>query len=136
MFSQDWEPTVLRKSAAERKKTAEAEGKARGEVKVKTVVSEQTARLFEASQAEGPAPVPSPPRSLQTTIQEKRVAKGWNRKTLALQAGVKEQVVEAYETGKGVVNPGELAKIGKALGVDLRPFAKSPKKAEWSDFKI
>jgi len=74
-------------------------------------------------------------RNVSKLIQQHRAAKGLNQKELAMKIGVKPQVINEYEQGKGIPDAAILNKIGRLLGVKLtgknvgEPFNKPKPKA-------
>lgn len=56
---------------------------------------------------------------LKTAIMKARTAKGLTQKQLAQQLNMQPQVINEYESGKGVPNNAIIAKIEKALGAKL-----------------
>lgn len=58
-------------------------------------------------------------KSISIKIREARVSKGLTQKKLAQSANLREQVVKDYESGKVIPNAQELAKLRRALGVNL-----------------
>ena len=59
------------------------------------------------------------PTDLKVAIQKARAAKGLTQKQLAQQLNMQPQVINEYESGKGVPNNAINAKIEKALGAKL-----------------
>ena len=67
---------------------------------------------------------------LGKALMQARTAKGMSQKDLATKINEKPQIVQEYESGKAIPNPGVIVKLERALGVKLpRP----PKVAKSKD---
>jgi|ERR1719397_671911 len=53
-------------------------------------------------------------------LREARTAKGWTQKDMAQRINEKPQVIQEYETGKGLPNNQVQSKMERCLGVHLR----------------
>nr|CAG4644452.1 EOG090X0ILG [Lepidurus arcticus] len=60
------------------------------------------------------------PLEIGKLIQKGRQDKGWTQKDLATRVNEKPQVINEYESGKGVPNQAILGKIERAIGLKLR----------------
>lgn len=63
--------------------------------------------------------MPTVSMNLSKAIMQGRQAKSMTQKDLALKIGVKAPIIQSYENGKAIPDPGVLVKIERALGVKL-----------------
>lgn len=129
---QDWEPTVLRKSAAARRAektqrtaaalragTAETTTKVTGEQRAR---SDKNRKLDDAHDAERVATVGV---DFGRALLQARNAKKLTQKQLAAQLNIKPAVIQEYEQGKAQPNGQLISRLDRALGCKLpRPAAK------------
>ncbi|CAN0871649.1 Multiprotein-bridging factor 1c [Linum grandiflorum] len=134
VFSQDWEPVVLRK--AKPTKSQERDPKAVNQA-LRSGAPVQTIKKSDAGSNKKPtaAPIVNPRKldegtepaaldkvsvEVRQLIQKARLEKKWSQAELAKQINEPTKVVQEYENGKAVPNQAILAKMERVLGVKLR----------------
>jgi len=129
MADQDWTPVVLRKDKPAKPTTerALAIAKAKGEVQTVARVhhtAPANARQLDDNEA-ADFKLPTVTHDFKLALQKARQAKGWQQKDLAQRLNVKPSVINDYESGKALPQPGFIQQLNRVLGVTL---PKIPKK--------
>ena len=116
-ITQDWEPVVLRRTkpkAADLKSTKAVNQALRTGAPVETVRKAAAGTNKKAAEAPArkldettePAALDRVAGEVRAVIQKARVAKGWSQAELAKRINERAQVVQEYESGKAIRNPG------------------------------
>lgn len=123
---EDWEPRVLRKSAAavRRDKSSDmAAAKRHGQVTTETkVTGEQRAKSTtnrRLDDAEEPDHLATVGVSFGRALLQARNAKGLTQKGLAAQLNIKPSIIQEYEQGKAQPNGQLISRLDRALGCKL-----------------
>jgi len=131
MADQDWKPVVIRPKkqnntktqvrAAQQTNTGGVETQKKGVASNKQRSSDYDIRRLDQDDGEEAGyEVKTVGLAMGRKIQQARQTKGWTQKDLAEQIQEKQVVVSTYETGKAMPNQKVIAKMEKALGVNLR----------------
>jgi len=129
MSDQDWTPVVLRKDRAPKPTTerALAIAKAKGEVETVAKVhhtAPSNARQLDDNES-ADFKLPTVTHDFKLALQKARQAKGMQQKDLAQKLNVKPSIINDYESGKAIPQPGFIQQLNRCLGVTL---PKIPKK--------
>lgn len=106
---QDWEPVVVRKPSAAAVQAAKA-----GQSRVSQLAPAHTRALDDNPETFANRTFDKD--YIQAVIQ-KRTERKWNQKQLATQLNVDAAVVQRFEQGKEVYNPGLKNKLNRVLGI-------------------
>lgn len=127
MSESDWDHvTILRKSQTQIKKDLKGQNPILGKTETtakyntgnKQTQTDLNKRKLDENNEGGK--VETVPLSLGQTISKGRLAKKLTQKQLAQRINVKPDVINQYESGKGIPNSQILGKIEKIIGVKLR----------------
>ncbi|OEL23312.1 Multiprotein-bridging factor 1c [Dichanthelium oligosanthes] len=149
-ITQDWEPVVLRRTkpkAADLKSAKAVNQALRSGAAVETVRKSAAGTNKHPSAAAAaparkldettePAAVERVAAEVRAAIQKARVAKGWSQAELAKRISERAQVVQEYEGGKAAPVQAVLAKMERALELELAQVTPVVRAAEIYPQKI
>jgi len=128
-----WEPVVLRKNMTAKPRTESALAAAKAKGQVETVqrvhhTAPPNARTLDDNEVSD-FKLPTVTHDFKLALMKARQAKGWQQKDLAAKLNVKPVVINEYESGKAVPNPGFIQQLNRVLGCTLPKIPKIKKAA-------
>jgi len=133
---QDWTPVILRKDNKPKPTTERALAVAKAQGQVETVRKVVHTAVPNAHKLDDNETVdfklPTVTHEFKVALMKARQAKEMSQKDLAQKLNVKPSVINDYESGKAIPQPGFVSQLNRILGVTL-PKIPKPKKVAGDD---